>query len=108
EGHSEGAPGVPTRHVYDTRRGDQSRASRFRKELTRIPWAVLAALGVSSRASATPIAASVLRPSGVTERARLSGIRATRGRARKASASAAPTAPEIWWRRSVQSMQLRQ
>ena len=69
---------------------------------------VLAALGASSRYSATPIAASVFLPSGVTERARLSGMRAISRRARNASASAAPTAPEIWWRRSVQSMQLRQ
>src|SRR4029453_13917591 len=34
EGNSQGPPGFPTRHVYDTRRRDQSPASRFHKELT--------------------------------------------------------------------------
>jgi hypothetical protein len=37
EGDSEGPPGVPARHVYDTRRRDQFRASRLREELTRTP-----------------------------------------------------------------------
>ena len=34
EGHSQGLPGVPARHVYDTRRRGQSRASRLHQELT--------------------------------------------------------------------------